>query len=69
VLTAPPDVAQWFTELFSRIDFAPFTGTGHPFTAQQLLARHLTNSVLFETGSIPEAGVASTAAFVHMRAQ
>lgn len=69
VLLAPPDISQWFIDLLSKLDFAPFTDTGQPFNVQQLLPRHLAEKVIFEPGLVPEAGIAAASLFVHSRAQ
>lgn len=67
VVTAPPDMAPWFVELLSRLDFAPFTDTGNPFVVQRVQEQHLADLVIFAPGITPDAGIALDAAFVHMR--
>ncbi len=66
ILSVPPDVAQWFTDFFARIDFSQFSVTEHPFSVQLLMARHLAERVQPAPGVTIDAGIASSAAFVHI---
>lgn len=64
VLVVPPDVSGWFVQLFSRIDFAPFSETGLPFAPTQL-PTYLAERSVFEEGLAPDQGVAIVAAAIH----
>lgn len=67
VLIAPPDVGDWFTNLFSRVDFAQFTIAERPFIVEQLFAQFLERSIKFKEGLRLDTGIAVAAGFVHMR--
>jgi hypothetical protein len=64
ILVVPPDVSGWFVQLFSRIDFAPFSETGLPFAPTQL-PMYLAERSVFEEGLAPDQGVAIVAAAIH----
>lgn len=66
VIVAPPDVAQWYIDLLSRIDFAQLTTTGQSFAPRLLTATHLDSMVQFVSGLSPDTGVAIAGAFVHI---
>lgn len=67
VLVTPPDVGGWFTNLFSRVDFAQFTTAERPFVVEQLFTQFLEHRIVFEAGLRLDTGVAVAAGLVHMR--
>ena len=66
VLIAHPDVSQWLSRFFARIDFTQFTQTTQPFTAQSLSLKELESFIAPEKGVSIDAGLALSAALVNI---
>lgn len=68
ILVAHPDFIPWLKSFFGRIDFAPFTITGTPFTV--ITPEHIEHSPLvWSAGLKEEVAFVETLAFVHKAEQ
>jgi cell division ATPase FtsA len=68
VSMANPDIAQWFAQFLSKIDFGQFTVTGKPFEVQSLTAEQLRRQVVFDPETTSDTGIALCGAFVGLGA-
>lgn len=66
ILLTHTDLADWFTKILSRIDFAPFTATGLPFHVTTLGGTDLGHWVVPDTEIKTDAALSLAAALVHI---
>lgn len=66
ILSTHPDIADWLSQFFCRLDFSQFTTTTKPFSVIPLTPAHLEPEVKFKPGSTPDTGIAIGAALVNI---
>ncbi|NBV77051.1 hypothetical protein EBR66_02740 [bacterium] len=69
ILVAHPDITDWLSSFFERIDFAPFTVTTRPLEPQVLQAGELQNHILWSAPQKEEQTLSEAAAFVNRKAR
>ncbi len=69
ILVAPPDLGPWFSNIFSRVDFAQFAVSEQPFSVHQLWAQALESHIDMAPESSEDTGIAAAAAFVHIKSR
>lgn len=67
VLMAPKDFTQWYVDVFTKIDFTPFTDTTQPFNVQALAPEQFKKTAVFAPEVTPSAEAALIATFIHNR--
>ena len=65
VVRSHPDLKQWFSKFFARLDFAQFTETTQPFEVGAISSGAAAEYVLFSPGNTLDAGIATSCAFLY----
>jgi hypothetical protein len=66
MLSAPAELTPWLQGFFERIDFSQFTATTQPLLVETLSPEHLLDSVHWQTGVVPDAGLGIAASSVNI---
>lgn len=69
MLSAPTELAPWLQGFFSRIDFAQFTATTQPLDVETLTADHLSDAVIWKTGTTNDTGLSTAVGCVNILEQ
>jgi hypothetical protein len=65
IVRSHPDLSKWFIGFFARLDFAQFTETTQPFSVRALTSVATADYVVFMPGNSPDAGIATSCAFLY----
>jgi len=65
VMHCHPDLSNWFTKFFTRLDFAQFTETTRPFLVGEISLKSIAEYVIFMPGNALDSGIATSCAFLY----